>query len=191
MAFKSEKVIALFIDGANLFATAQSVSLNIDYSALLQYYRKKGNLLRALYYTALPHRDEPSELRPLIDWLDFHGYTIVSKPTKFFFDSEGKKKTKGNMDCELTLDMVDLAPYITDVVLFSGDGDFAPLVKWIQRRGVKVTVVSTMLSEPSPMVADELRRAADVFLDLAVHPADEYKSDLREFITRVDTRRTA
>jgi uncharacterized LabA/DUF88 family protein len=186
MTFK-DKQIALFIDGPNLFATAQAVGLNIDYTLLLNYYKKRGNLLRAYYYTAIPDRSEQSDLRPLLDWLDYHGYTIVSKPTKSFIDEGGNRKLKGNLDTELTLDVVDLASSITDLVLFSGDGDFAPLLKWVQRRGVKTTVVSTCVSEPSPMVADELRRATDVFVDIGINP--EYPSDLRDAITRIDTRR--
>jgi len=185
------KQTALFIDGPNLFATAQAVDLNIDFAALLNYYKKRCNLLRAYYYTALPERfvDQPEgkSIIPLIDWLDFHGYTIVSKATKSFIDSEGRQRTKGNMDTELTLDVVDLVPSLTDIILFSGDGDFAPLLKWVQRRGVRTTVVSTCMSKPSPMVADELRRVTDVFVDLGNNP--EYPSDLREAITRIDTRR--
>jgi len=174
MAFRdTTRQTALFIDGPNLFATALAVDLNIDFAALLNYYRKRGNLLRAYYYTALPERFEQSDgksIIPLIDWLDFHGYTIVSKPTKSFIDSEGRQRTKGNMDTELTLDVVDLAPSLTDIILFSGDGDFAPLLKWVQRRGIRTTVVSTCMSKPSPMVADELRRVTDVFVDLGNNP---------------------
>lgn len=178
---------ALFIDGPNFFAAAQSVDLHVDYELLLNYFKKRYNLLRAYYYTALPPREEDSPLRPLIDWLDFHGYTIVQKPTKSFFDSEGKPKLKGNLDTELTLDVVDLAGCLNDIILFSGDGDFAPLLRWVQRRGIRTTVVSTQMSlakdgRPSPMVADELRRAADVFIDIGINP--EYPSDFRELITR-------
>lgn len=176
------KQIGLFIDGANLFHTAQAVDLNIDYEALLSYYTRKGNLIRAYYYTAIPDRNEQSDLRPLIDWLDYHGYTIVSKPTKSFVNAGGERKIKGNLDTEITLDVVDLSVCLTDVILFSGDGDFAPLVRWIQRKGIRTTVVSTCMSKPSPMVADELRRAADVFVDIGVNP--DYPSDLREKITR-------
>jgi uncharacterized LabA/DUF88 family protein len=194
MAFTNSskpKEIALFIDGPNLFHTAQSVELNIDYEALLSYFKKKGNLVRAYYYTAIPPRDEPSALRPLIDWLDYHGYSVVSKPTKSFSDGEGKTKLKGNLDTEITLDVVDLSPYVTDIILFSGDGDFAPLLRWVQRRGVKTTVISTCMSVDSsgratPMVADELRRATDTFIDIGINP--EYPSDLREAITRKDRR---
>ena len=177
---------ALFIDGPNFFAAAQSVDLNVDYEALLSYWKKRSNLLRAYYYTALPERTEESSLRPLIDWLDYHGYSIVSKPTKSFYDGDGKLKIKGNLDIEIALDIVDLADSVTDIVLFSGDGDFTPLLRWVQRRGVRTTVVSTFMStsegRPSPMVADELRRAADVFIDIGINP--EYPSDFREAITR-------
>jgi len=191
VAFGRERQTALFIDGPNLFATAQAINLNIDYELLLNYYKKRYNLLRAYYYTALPPREDPSELRPLIDWLDYHGYTIVTKPTKSYTDQDGRIKLKGNLDTEITLDVVDLVPNLTDIVLFSGDGDFTALVRWTQRRGIKVTVVSTCMSttsagRPSPMVADELRRAADVFVDLGENP--EYPSDLRNAITREDRR---
>jgi uncharacterized LabA/DUF88 family protein len=192
VAFNNQnRQTALFIDGPNLFATAQAVDLQIDYGLLLQYYKKRGNLLRAYYYTAIPDRSEQSDIRPLLDWLDYHGYSIVSKPTKSFRNSNGELKLKGNLDTELTLDVVDLADSITDLILFSGDGDFAPLLRWVQRRGVRTTVVSTCMStdsegRSSPMVADELRRATDVFIDIGNNP--DYPSDLREAITRIDRR---
>lgn len=189
MAFGDKaKQIALFIDGPNLFETAKAVRLFIDYEKLIAYYKRKGNLMRAYYYTALPDRTEQSDLRPFIDWLDYHGYTVVQKPTKSFYDADGKLTTKGNMDCELILDIVDIHSYLSDVVLFSGDGDFTALCKWVQRRGCKVTVVSTIMSDPAPMVADELRRATDVFVDLAANAEDQYKSDLRDYIMREDNR---
>jgi uncharacterized LabA/DUF88 family protein len=62
--------------------------------------------------------------------------------------------------------MMELADRADHLVLFSGDGDFRRLVEAIQRKGVRVTVVSTIRSSP-PMVADELRRQADEFLELA------------------------
>src|ERR687894_1989276 len=128
--------IALFIDGANL------------------------------YYTALVEDQEYSSIRPLIDWLDYNGYRVVTKPTKEFVDSSGRRKVKGNMDIELAIDALELAPFIDHMVLFSGDGDFRSLIEAMQRRGVRCSVVSTISTQP-PMVADELRRQADEFLDLA------------------------
>jgi uncharacterized LabA/DUF88 family protein len=161
----SEK-IAVFIDGANLYATSRGLGVDIDYKRLLKEFQSRGNLLRAFYYTALIEDQEYSSIRPLLDWLDYNGYTVVTKPVKEFTDSTGRRKVKGNMDIELAVDAMELANHVDHIVLFSGDGDFRPLVEAIQRRGVRVTVVSTISTQP-PMVADELRRQADVFLDLA------------------------
>ena len=165
MSAQSEK-IALFIDGANLYATAKSLVFDIDYNKLLREFQSRGYLLRAFYYTAVIEDQEYSSIRPLIDWLDYNGYTVVTKATKEFVDQTGRRKVKGNMDIELAVDAMEMAPHIDQMVLFSGDGDFTRLVEAVQRRGVRVTVASTVSTQP-PMVADELRRQADVFLDIA------------------------
>ncbi|WP_181705660.1 NYN domain-containing protein [Chthonobacter rhizosphaerae] len=164
--FDEREKIALFIDGANLYATAKALGFDIDYRRLLKEFSAKGYLLRALYYTALAEDQEYSSIRPLIDWLDYNGYKVVTKPTKEFFDSTGRRKIKGSMDIELAVDAMELAEYIDHIVLFSGDGDFRSLVEAIQRKGRKVSVVSTLQTQPA-MVADELRRQADHFIDLA------------------------
>src|ERR1043165_4853884 len=157
--------IALFIDGANLYATAKTLGFDIDYKKLLKEFQGRGTLLRAFYYTAIIEDQEYSSIRPLIDWLDYNGYTVVTKATKEFIDASGRRKVKGNMDIELAVDAMELAEHIDEMILFSGDGDFRSLVEAVQRRGVRVTVVSSIASHP-PMVADELRRQADVFIDL-------------------------
>jgi uncharacterized LabA/DUF88 family protein len=164
MPVPSEK-IALFIDGANLYATTKGLGFDIDYKRLLKEFQSRGYLLRAFYYTALIEDQEYSSIRPLLDWLDYNGYTVVTKPAKEFTDSTGRRNVKGNMDIELAVEAMELAPHLDHMVLFSGDGDFRPLVEAVQRRGVRVTVVSTISTQP-PMIADELRRQADVFLDL-------------------------
>jgi uncharacterized LabA/DUF88 family protein len=158
--------IALFIDGANLYAASRTLGFDMDYKRLLNEYQGQGTLLRAFYYTAVVEDLEYSPIRPLIDWLDYNGYTVVTKATKEFVDAFGRRKVKGSMDVELAVDAMELAAHIDQMVLFSGDGNFRPLVEAVQRRGVRVTVVSTVASQP-PMVADELRRQADVFIDLA------------------------
>ena len=158
--------IALFIDGANLHATAKALGFDIDYRRLLQEFQSRGMLLRAFYYTAIIEDQEYSSIRPLVDWLDYNGYTVVTKSTKEFIDAYGRRKLKGRMDVELAVDAMEIVEHIDQMVLFSGDGDFRPLVKAVQRRGVHVTVVSTISSQP-PMIADELRRQTDVFIDLA------------------------
>lgn len=164
--FDEREKIALFIDGANLYATAKALGFDIDYRRLLKEFSAKGYLLRALYYTALAEDQEYSSIRPLIDWLDYNGYKVVTKPTKEFFDSTGRRKVKGSMDIELAVDAMELAEHVDHIVLFSGDGDFRSLVEAIQRKGRKVSVVSTLQTQPA-MVADELRRQADHFIDLA------------------------
>ena len=157
----SANKIALFIDGANLYATSKSLGFDIDFKRLLQEYESRGTLLRALYYTAIFEDQEYSAIRPLIDWLDYNGYTVVSKPAKEFDDGEGRRKVKRSMSIELVVDALELSNHIDHIVLFSGDGDLRALVEAVQRRGVHVTVVSTL-----SMIADELRRQADVFTDL-------------------------
>ena len=165
----SNSRIALFIDGPNLYATAKALGFDIDYRRLLKEFRSRaGVLLRAFYYTAVIEDQEYTSIRPLIDWLDYNGYTVVTKATKAtkeFVDASGRRKVKGNMDIELAVDAMELAGHVDQIVLFSGDGDFRSLVEAVQRRGVRVTVVSTISSHP-PMIADELRRQADVFTDL-------------------------
>ncbi|MCB1496833.1 MAG: NYN domain-containing protein [Bauldia sp.] len=164
--FDEREKIALFIDGANLYAAAKSLGFDIDYRRLLQEFQTKGYMLRAYYFTALAEDQEYSSIRPLIDWLDYNGYTVVTKPTKEFVDSTGRRKVKGNMDIELAVAAMEMAETVDHLVLFSGDGDFRSLVEMIQRKGRKVTVVSTLATQP-PMIADELRRQADHFVDLA------------------------
>src|SRR4029078_6298510 len=164
MSAKVEK-IALFIDGANLYATAKSLGFDIDYKKLLLEFHTRGNLIRAIYSTAVMEDQEYSSIRPLIDWLDYNGYAVVTKATKEFVDQTGRRKVKGNMDIELAVDAMEIAGTIDHMVLFSGDGDFRSLVEAVQRKGVRVTVISTVSTQP-PMVADELRRQADVFLDI-------------------------
>lgn len=160
-----DEKVALFIDGANLYAAARGLGFDIDYKRLLELFRRQGRLVRALYYTALIEDQEYSPIRPLVDWLDYNGFTMVTKPTKEFTDSLGRKKIKGDMDIELAIDMLEMAPHLDHVILFSGDGDFRRLVEVVQHKGIKVSVVSTIKSSP-PMVADELRRQADQFVDL-------------------------
>jgi uncharacterized LabA/DUF88 family protein len=161
----SSNKIALFIDGANLHATAKTLGFDIDYKRLLKEFQSRGTLLRAFYYTVIIEDQEFSSIRPLIDWLDYNGYTVITKPAKEIDDGEGRRKIKRNMHIELAVDAMELAEHVDQIVLFSGDGDFRSLVETVQRRGVHVTVVSSMSSQP-PMIADELRRQADVFTDL-------------------------
>ena len=173
MFYRDER-LALLIDGANLYASAKALGFDIDYRLLRQEFLNRGKLLRAIYYTALVENDDYSPIRPLADWLNYNGFTMVTKAAKEFTDSQGLKKIKGNMDVELTVDAMELAPHVDHIVLFSGDGDFRAMIESVQRQGVRVSVVSTIRSQP-PMIADELRRQCDNFIDL---------DDLRDAIGR-------
>ncbi|MCB9993655.1 MAG: NYN domain-containing protein [Hyphomicrobiaceae bacterium] len=156
----------VFIDGANLYATSKAIGVDIDYRALLEAFQSKCRFLRAYYYTAYVEDSAFSSIRPLIDWLDYNGYTVMTKPAKEFTDSSGRRKVKGNMDIEMTVDALELAPHFDHMFLFSGDGDFTALVAALQRKGKIVTVASTMTT-PTPMISDDLRRQADHFMDVA------------------------
>jgi uncharacterized LabA/DUF88 family protein len=171
--YKGER-IGLFIDGANLHAAARSLGFDIDYKQLLNIFKKEGKLIRALYYTAILEDQKNSPIRSLVDWLDYNGYTMITKPAKEYIDPAGHRKTKGNMDIEISIDAMEMCEQMDHIVLFSGDGDFRRLVEAIQRRGTRVTVISTVRSNP-PLAADELRRQADVFIEL---------EDLKEKIER-------
>ena len=187
--------IALLIDGANLYSTSKTLGFDIDYRRLLKEFQSRGTLLRAIYYTAVIEDQEYSSIRPLIDWLDYNGYTVVTKATKEFVDASGRRKVRGNMDIELAVDALELAEHVDHIVLFSGDGDFRYLVGALQRRGVRVTVVSTISCQP-PLIADDLRRQADVFTDLMElkskvgrdpserPPARELRQQMPEFLQR-------
>jgi uncharacterized LabA/DUF88 family protein len=173
MFYKDDR-LALFIDGSNLYAASRALGFDIDYKLLRQEFMRRGKLLRAFYYTALLESEEYTPIRPLVDWLHYNGFAMVTKPAREYTDSQGRRKVKGNMDIELTVNAMELAPRVDHIVLFSGDGDFKPLVESLQRQGVRVSVVSTIRSQP-PMISDELRRQADNFIEL---------DELREVIGR-------
>src|ERR1700722_15742751 len=166
MTFYPNDRIALFIDGANLYSAAKGLGFDIDYKKLLAEFRTRGVLVRAYYYTALVEDQDYSPIRPLVDWLDYNGYSLVTKTAREYTDSQGRKRWRGDMDIEIACDMLEIADRTDHVVLFSGDGDFRRLVETMQRKGVRVTVVSTVKSQPL-MASDDLRRQADVFIDLA------------------------
>jgi len=166
MTFYPTDRLALFIDGANLYSASKGLGFDIDYKKLLAEFRTRGVLVRAYYYTALVEDQEYSPIRPLVDWLDYNGFSLVTKSAREYTDSQGRKRWRGDMDIEIACDMLEMAGHVDHVVLFSGDGDFRRLVESVQRQGVRVTVVSTMKSQP-PMASDDLRRQADSFVDLA------------------------
>src|SRR5262249_4465490 len=154
-----------FIDGANVYAATKALGFDIDYRKLLLEFKLRGRFQRATYYTAVVEDQDFSPIRPLVDWLDYNGFAVATKQAREFVDATGRRRTKGDMDVNIAVDMIETAAHCDHLFLFSGDGDFAPLIPALQRRGARVTVASTIKSNP-PIAADELRRAADHFLDL-------------------------
>jgi uncharacterized LabA/DUF88 family protein len=157
--------IALFIDGPNLHATGQALGFRVDFRRLLEQFQGMGAVVRAFYYTTIAEADDFVSIRPLLDWLDYNGYAVVTKPAKELVLRGGDRTIKGNMDVELAVNAMELAPSVDQAILFSGDSSFCPLVVALQRRGVRVSVVSSVATDP-PMAASELRRQADAFVDL-------------------------
>jgi uncharacterized LabA/DUF88 family protein len=153
--------LAILIDGRNTSRATKTLGFDIDFRQLLKAFADRGTLVRAFYYTVLFNDQEFSSIRPLVDWLDYNGFTVVTKPAKEFVDESGKSRTKHHMNVEIVVDAMDLAPAIDEIILFASDADFRVMVAALQRRGVRVTVVSTM-----PQIGDELRRQADEFIDL-------------------------
>jgi uncharacterized LabA/DUF88 family protein len=171
MIFLPNERAALFIDGANLYSASRNLGFDVDYRNLLDFFRKRAQIVRAYYYSAILETEEYSPLKPLTDWLAYNGYTLVTKPAKEFTDAAGRRRVKGNMDIEVAVDMLELAPRLDHAILFSGDSDFRRLVEAVQRKGVRVSVISSIKTSP-PMVADELRRQADQFVELSDIAAD-------------------
>ena len=157
--------VALFIDGANLYSAAKGLTFDIDYRKLLDEFKQHGRLVRAYYYTALVEDQDFSPIRPLVDWLDYNGYSLVTKPAKEYIDANGRRRFKGDMDVEIAVDLMQATAFVDHAFLFSGDGDFRAAIEAVQRRGMRVSVVSTIKSNP-PMASDDVRRAADNFVDL-------------------------
>jgi uncharacterized LabA/DUF88 family protein len=169
-----EEKIAIFIDGANLYGAARALNFDVDYKRLKQEFARYSRLIRVFYYTAIMDDSEYSPVRPLVDWLDYNGYTLVTKQVREYVDALGRRKLKGNMDIELAVDAMSLADSVDHILIFSGDGDYRRLVEAVQRKGVRVTVISTIRTHP-PMISDDLRRQVDTFIDL---------DDLRAYIAR-------
>jgi uncharacterized LabA/DUF88 family protein len=167
--------LAVFIDGANLHSTSRALGFEVDFKRLLAELNRRGRLLRAYFYTTVSAADDFNSIQPLLDWLDYNGFTVRTKPLREHDDGEGRRRFRRNIAIDLAIDALEAAAHVDHIYLFSGDGDYRSLVQALQRRGVLVTVVSTIRSKPAPIAADELRRQADAFLDL---------DDLRSLIAR-------
>jgi len=165
MFYKDER-LAVLIDGANLYAASRLLGFEVDFKLLRQEFCRRGRLVRIGYYNSVTEGDEFTPLRPLIDWLDYNGFRVVTRPTREVADPGGRRRVKGNLEIHIAVDALEMAGRVDHVVLFAGDADLRTLVAALQRRGPRVTVVSTIRTQPA-MISDELRRQADAFIDLA------------------------
>ena len=143
MFYKDER-LALFIDGSNLYAAAKSLGFDIDYKLLRQEFMRRGKMLRAFYYTALLDNEEYSPIRPLVDWLNYNGFTMVTKAAKEYTDSQGRRKVKGNMDIELAVNAMNWPQALTILFCFPAMAIFARLSK-----ACNVRAYGCLLSRPS------------------------------------------
>ena len=175
--YEDEKTIAVF-DGPNFYGACKEARLDIDYKKLRQVLEDSCHFIRAYYYTAMPVEDAEtySPIRPLADFLSYNGYTMVTKTMKTMTDLEtGRVRNKGNMDVEIAVDVLQMADKVDHIILFSGDGDFRYLVDAVQKKGVRVTVVSYRGESDHGFIADELRRQADAYVDL---------TEIRDLVSR-------
>src|SRR3569623_1639503 len=92
MTFYHTDRLALFIDGANLYSAAKNLGFDIDYRKLLEEFNRRSVLVRAYYYTALVENEEYSPIRPLVAWLDYNGYRLVTKPAREYINAHGRKR---------------------------------------------------------------------------------------------------
>ncbi len=167
MGLDPDDKTAVYIDGANLYKTAKTLGFDIDYRNLLARLRRETRLVRASYYTTMQEDKDAdySPLRPLVDWLDYNGFTMVTKPAREFTGQDGRKRYRGSTDIELAVDMVQMASKLDCLVLFTGNADFRYAIAKVQEQGCRVICVSTVKSQP-PMASDDIRRQADLFVDL-------------------------
>lgn len=163
----------VLIDGSNLYESARALSMKVDYKRLLDLLNEDGALLRAYYFTALPDRSIENWIHKQVDWMMNNGYSVISKPMKEYVDASGRKKQKGNIDMEIAVCAMTQAQLATEIWIFSGDGDFAVLIKALQERfAVKVYVVSS-----STLVSHELRRQADKYI-----PLEDIRQDIEKLL---------
>jgi uncharacterized LabA/DUF88 family protein len=160
-----ESRLAVFIDGPSLHYSTRALGFDVDFKRLLSWLNQQGSLLRAHYYMTILEELERQSARPLLDWLDYNGFTVKAKSVRDHDDGEGHRRYRRNLSVEIAVDSIEIARHVDAVMLFSGDGDLRRAVEAIQRRGVIATVVCTSRSQP-PMLADELRRQADRVYDL-------------------------
>jgi len=202
---RGDQRTALFIDGPSFYSTTSRLGWDVDYRRLRAHFETESKLYRAMYFTALPENSDVrgadgdpihhSPVIKLVDWLSYNEYRTITKPMREFRDSEGRIRQKGNLQVEIAVEMMEATQFADHMILFSGDGDLEHVVDAVQRRGVKVTVASTVRLSPLPISGD-LRRIVDRFIDLSDDAVKEimFKRDVLdkghlEWITSRGSRR--
>lgn len=166
MYFTPRERVAVFIDGSELRATMTGMDIDVDFKKLRDYFQQSCQLVRAVFYFIERDADDAS-LHPLSDWLDYNGYTTVAcSGLDDGGDQTVRRRNKNFLNVRLTVDALEISPAVDHIVIFSGDSVLGPLVDALKWRGRRVSIISTLLLKP-PMVADDLRRRADQFIDLA------------------------
>lgn len=164
--FRPTETTYLLIDGVALHHASRANGISVDFKRLLQWLRERTRLVRAIYFTALVEEDdEVISVKPLVDWLDYNGYMTVTKAARIYSNEDGTRRVKGSMNVEIAMMMAELAGIAEHIVLASGDADLIPAVKYVQQRGSRVSVISTLHSRP-PCVSDDLRRQTDDYIDI-------------------------
>ena len=148
--------LGLFFDGPNHAEALNKAGLTMNYGKFLIHLRREFDIVSARYYSGISESPEHKGVREFLTVLSKHGYVPVTKAVKIHASG-----VKANLDVELAVDMVTMAPRFDKIMLFSGDGDFTYLVDSIQRNGISVTVCAH-----KPSLSAELRRQCDEFLDL-------------------------
>ena len=147
--------VAVFVDVANVFYAAKAAGVDIDYVTLLKTITANRDLIRAYAYTGLDPENENQ--KAFHNFLDRNNYKVVSKDVRKYGDG----RFKANLDIELVVDLVRLAPKLDIAVVISGDGDFAPAIRAVQDMGVRVEVVSFRANTSSDLID-----VADQFIEI-------------------------
>ncbi len=161
--------IALFIDGANVYAAAKRLGWNFDHRKILEHFGGYGTLHNAFYYTAVPLPMDDKQKR-FIDALTYMGYTVRTRPLRESTDEHGDTQRRASLDIEIVTDLLTTDARYDTAVLLTGDGDFERPVEVLRARGKRVIVASI-----PEMTSYELRNAADQYIDF---------KDIREAVER-------
>lgn len=146
----------VLIDGASLFYAAMQMEIEVDYSRLLGRLINGGQLVHAHFYTGVdPNNDKQ---KGFLYWMQCNGYRVISKDLT---QSAGSKKA--NLNVEIAIDMMRLAPYCDTVILVSGDGELTPALNFVTYQGVQSEVVGLR-----SMISEQLINVADYYTDLAM-----------------------